>query len=697
MGIEVSMPKPKKTERPGRNKKVHLKTPRKRFATPVRHLIAVALIAGVALVAYSNTFHAPFQFDDQPNIVQNSSVQMKVFTLDRLEQLIKNTNQESIRFFSLLTLALNYYFGEFNVLGYHLVNFFIHVASGIFLYWFLILTFNLPSLKEKYGSISYKVALFSSLIFICHPIQTQSVTYIVQRMSSMAGMFYLLSLILYIKGRLSFGRTRLFYFGGMVLSYLLGIFSKENAAILPLFVALYEFYFFQNFDLSPKGKKILFSLVGGLLILVVFGFIIWGQRYINVIAEGYKYRTFTMWERVLTQFRVVLYYVTLLIYPHPSCLNLDHDFPISKTILDPPTTLISLFIIAGLIGYSIWTAKKRPVLSFCLLWYFGNLVIESSIFPLEMVFEHRLYLPAVGPFILFSLFMVRGIEKLKRRGSIHRTQNSGLINQTPNMKMKRFNSEIADWSILFFIMLFLLIGTYQRNSLWNSEVELWKDCVRKSPQKERTHHNLGNAYYELGRWDEAKEKFEEALRIEAHNALSHNSLGVILARQGRFQEAIAHWKETLRITPDFADAHNNLGNTLVNLGKYQEAIAHYNEALRIKPGFADAHHNLGGALSRLGRYEEAIAHFTEALKIRPDFAEARGNLGNIFTDLGRVEEAIAQYNEALRIKPDFAEVRLSLGLAYLRVGNRDSAMKEYEILKRINPDLAKALYSEIYK
>jgi hypothetical protein len=120
-----------------------------------------------------------------------------------------------------------------------------------------------------------------------------------------------------------------------------------------------------------------------------------------------------MSERVLTQFRIVLYYVTLLIYPHPSRLNLDYDFPISKTILDPPTTLISILIIAGLVGYSIWTAKKRPMISFCILWYFGNLVIESSIFPLEMVFEHRLYLPSVGPFILFSLLMVRGIEKLK--------------------------------------------------------------------------------------------------------------------------------------------------------------------------------------------------------------------------------------------------------------------------------------------
>jgi len=378
-----------------------------------RHLIAMGLIAAVALVAYSNTFHVPFQFDDRPNIAHNPNIQIKVFTWDRIERLVKNTYKESIRVFSYFTLALNYYFGGFNVFGYHLVNFLVHIASGVFLYWFLLLTFNLPSLKEKYGSISYKVALFSSLIFISHPIQTQSVTYIVQRMASMAGMFYLLSLVLYVKGRLATGRPRILYLGGMVLSYLLGVFSKENVAILPLFVALYEFYFFQNLDLSPKSRKVLFDLAAALFIIGAFGLILWGKRYFNLIIEGYEYRTFTMSERVLTQSRIVLYYLTLLAFPHPSRLNLDYDFPISKTILDPPTTLISILIIAGLMGYSIWGARKKPVISFFILWYFGNLVIESSIIPLEMVFEHRLYLPAVGPFVLFSLMVVRGIEKLK--------------------------------------------------------------------------------------------------------------------------------------------------------------------------------------------------------------------------------------------------------------------------------------------
>lgn len=412
------MSKPNKNQKLNKRKETSLAAQPKNQSFPFHHLIAIALIVGVAFIAYSNTFHVPFQFDDRPNILNNPNVQIRVLTWERLEQFIKNTYKVSIRVFSYFTLALNYYFGEFDVFGYHLVNFFIHIATGIFLYWFLILTFHLPSLKERYGSISYKIALLASLVFISHPIQTQAVTYIVQRMASMAGMFYLLSMILYIKGRLAAGPSRGFYFGGVGLSYLLGVFSKENVAILPLFIALYEFYFFQNLDLSPRGKKVVFWLVGTLLILGVFGLILWGPRYYNEMVEGYKMRDFTLGERVLTQFRVVLYYVTLLVFPHPSRLNLDYDFPISKTFLDPPTTFLSILIIAGLIGYSIWVAKRKPVLSYFILWYFGNLVIESSIFPLEMVYEHRLYLPAVGPFVLFSLLIVRGIEKLRIREAI---------------------------------------------------------------------------------------------------------------------------------------------------------------------------------------------------------------------------------------------------------------------------------------
>ena len=187
--------------------------PNKKPRSLLRHVIAIGLMAVLALLIYSNAFQVPFQFDDQPNITDNTSVHVKTFSLRWLDQLIKQ-NSDSIRVFAYFTFALNYYFGGLQVFGYHLVNLLIHLGSGLLLYWFLLLTFNLPSLKERYGSKAFPIALFSSLLFLCHPIQTQSVTYIVQRMASMAGMFYLLAMVLYVKGRLASGTRRYLFSGG---------------------------------------------------------------------------------------------------------------------------------------------------------------------------------------------------------------------------------------------------------------------------------------------------------------------------------------------------------------------------------------------------------------------------------------------------------------------------------------------------
>ena len=222
-----------------------------------RHVFSVSLLIAFALIAYANTFHVPFVFDDEYNIIKNTSVHPNTFSLQWLHQLLQASFAESIRVFSYFTFALNYYFGGLNVFGYHLVNLLIHIGSGLILYWFLLLTFRLPPLRERYGSRAFPIALFSSLLFLCHPVQTQSVTYIVQRMASMAGLLYLLAMVLYVKGRLVSGVRRYLFFGGMFLTYLLGLFTKENVAILPLFIALYEFYFFQALEVSGKGRRAL--------------------------------------------------------------------------------------------------------------------------------------------------------------------------------------------------------------------------------------------------------------------------------------------------------------------------------------------------------------------------------------------------------------------------------------------------------
>jgi tetratricopeptide (TPR) repeat protein len=503
-------------------------------------------------------------------------------------------------------------------------------------------------------------------------------------MTSMGGMFYLLAMLLYVKGRLSIGTPRLLYWVGMVLSYLFGLFTKENVAIFPLFVALYEFYFFQSLDLSPKRKKILFYLAGAVILTGVLMSIFWGKRYFDVIIEGYKTRDFTLTERVLTQFRVVLYYVTLLLYPHPSRLNLDYDFPISRGILDPPTTLISILMVAGLIGYSIWKARKRPLLSFFVLWYFGNLVIESSVFPLELVFEHRLYLPAVGPFVLFAILVVRGWEKIK--GIEHRRQKAVGSRQKAEGKIQeaetRRQEAESGWHRYFllqftfsFVIVLLSIGTYQRNNVWKDAVTLWEDCVKKSPNKPRAHNNLGASLVKDKKFERGIEELNTALRLNPKHVNARFNLGLAYGEMKLFDKATFHLGEYLRLAPEDPEGYNEIGLISLEQKKAEEAILFFKKGLEFKPDMAKLHANLGDAyLQQKGMADEAISEYKKAMSLDLNLTSLHIKLAEVYQKKGLPDLAMEELQKSLQTEPTSYETYVILGASYLQKGKMNEAI-----------------------
>jgi tetratricopeptide (TPR) repeat protein len=665
----------------------------KRHSLSLKHLLAMGLIAAMVLVAYANAFRVPFQFDDWPNILENPDVQIKIFSLDRLEQLARNTYPVTIRIFAYFTFALNYYLGRFDVFGYHLVNLLIHITSGVLLYWLLMLTFSLPSLKDRYGSKAFSIALFSSLLFVVHPIQTQSVTYIVQRMTSMAGMFYLLGMLLYVKGRLSEGTPRALYWIGMVLSYLFGLFSKENVAILPFYVALYELCFFRNLDVSPKGKKIFIYLIGGLFFIGVLMFFFWGKRYLDVIIEDYKIRDFTLTERVLTQFRVVLYYVTLLLFPHPSRLNLDYDFPISRGIFDPPATLLSIIIVLGLVGYGIWTMKKTPLLSFCIFWYFGNLVIESSIFPLEMVFEHRLYLPSIGPFVLFATFAVRGWEEIKKRLRLRLNQDTtrtrfgtetSLRVRAPSADVAGDSTDYRLWSLFLVVAVLLGWGSYERNKVWKNEITLWEDCVKKSPHKPRVHNNLGSFLVKDKKFERGIEELNIALKLDPRYNEARFNLGLAYGKMKLFDRATIHLAEYLRTNPERPEGYNEMGLVSLQKRKIDEAIRFFKRGLEINPGDARIHANLGNAYLQGEMLDEAIFHYKKAMSYDLNLTSLHVKLAEAYQKKGLPDQAMEETRKALQIDPSLHEAHAAIGATYLQQGRIDEAIAELKKALRVD-------------
>jgi protein O-mannosyl-transferase len=615
---------------------------RSRFSFLTMDFLLLFLLVVFGFIVYSSSIKGPFVFDDMVNIRDNSKFRLTELTLNEMVR-AGFESPCSHRPVANISFALNYYFNRYDVAGYHLVNILMHMATGIILFYFFKITLGLLNaynfefqIKKKASpdkqncsihnstnsSISTSqhslgpasteilfISFFAAFIWLVHPLQTQTVSYIVQRMNCMAAMFYILSLLLYVKARLANSKwKKLALFLGCILSGILSLGSKEIAATLPFFIFLYEWYFFQDVSLKWLKRNSIY-LFGFLFVVILIVFFYLDGHPIEKILSAYNHRDFTLWQRMLTEFRVVVYYISLLIFPHPMRLNLLHDFTISHSFIDPTTTLLSFIVIAGMMVTAIWLAKRERLLSFCILWFLGNLIIESSVIGLEIIFEHRTYLPSIF-FILIIIVSVRRLINSKWLGAV----------------------------LLCTVAIIFSIWTYQRNIVWSDDISLWEDVVKKSPNIARSQNNLGDT----------------------------------LMKRGHIDEAMDHFLRALQIDPDYTEAQNNLGVVLARNGNLDDAIEHYRTALNIKPGYSDAYYNLGNALARKGDAKAAIYNYRKALEFNPEFFKSYYNIARILSNQGKTGEAINNYQKALNINSETPQTLYHLSWIYATSENRSS-------------------------
>jgi tetratricopeptide (TPR) repeat protein len=542
---------------------------------PKHETLLLFLLAVVIILIYAETLTSPFILDDIHNIRDNPHIRVPFLSFKNLawagfQSPLANRPVANISF------ALNYYFHGYNLVGFHVVNILIHIASGIFLYLLVQATIRTPALRARYAKFGW-IPFFTAFIWLVHPLQTQSVTYLVQRMNSLAAMFYVLSLWLYVKFRLSAGRRAKWpLLGGCILAGMLAFGTKEISATLPGFIILYEWYFFQGLSRQWAKRHMLILAAFGVFIIVI-SLAYFGNEPVVRILNDYNSRDFTLAQRVLTQFRVVILYISLLIWPQPLRLSLDHDIALSYSLTDPITTLLSMTIIIVLIVLAIRFAKRERLISFCILWFFGNLVIESSIIGLELVFEHRNYLPSMLAILLLVVLVFRYLKPA--------------------------------WVgvVALCVMGTLFTGwTFERNKDWSDEITLYRDCVEKAPGKARPYNNLGAALMRDGSLAEAVEHLQTALNIKPDFVDAHYNLGYALSRQGNLKAGIYQFGETLRLDPDNLKALNNMGVALALQGRYGEAANYFEAALKQNPRDADVHNNLGIALKKQGNPENRI-------------------------------------------------------------------------------------------
>jgi tetratricopeptide (TPR) repeat protein len=443
------------------------------------------------------------------------------------------------------------------------------------------------------------------------------------------------------------------------------------------------------------------------------------------------------WVYLLTQFSVIITYIRLFFLPINQ--NLDYDYPLSHSLLEPGVFLSFLFLLSvfAFAVYFFMRSRKTDnvyglLASFGILWFFITLSVESSIIPIrDVINEHRLYLPCIGVLIAFCAGVFYLFEQRKVKNLVLATSLLFLVTAVPlgattfnrnliwkeevmlwedvvqkssgkarghyNLGLAYNNQSQIDEAIAEYkIAIGLLPGYYPaHNNLGNiyleqdltdEAIEEYKEALRLKPDYANAHSNLGNAYNKIGRIDDAIQESQLALKFKPDFADAHNNLGTAYRSIGQIQKAIEEYREALRLKPDFADAHNNLGTAYRSIGQIQKAIEEYKEALRLKPDSEKAHNNLGNVYVKLDRIDEAIKEYKTALKLKPNFADAHNNLGNAYVKLGRIDEAIGEYKEALKARSDFAEVHFNLGLAYIKMGLRNEAIREFEAGLKIRPD-----------
>ncbi len=609
------------------------------------------IIGTTATVAYHNSFGVPFIFDDDLSIRDNPSIRSLATAWAPPGQSGLTVSGRPLLNF---TLALNYASGGLAVWGYHLVNLFIHVAAGCALFGIVRRTLGFVGRDRPIPPDSRDatwLALAVALLWTLHPLQTQAVTYIVQRAESLVSLMYLLTLWCFIRS-VEPGASKL-WAGLAWTTCLLGMAAKEVMVTAPVMILLYDRIFVTGSwrEVWVRRGRLHLALMTTWLLLAWLVATTGGRGGTAGFGGG-----MSPWGYALTQAGAVVHYLRLTLWPQPLVFDYGKELVSGWSEVWWQTLLL-----VPLLAASGWAAWRGRAIGYLGVFFFAVLAPSSSFVPVvtQTMSEHRAYLALAA---VVTLTVVALHAWLGRRSFV----------------------------VFAALAVALTVATVRRNHDYRTELAIWEDTVVKRPQNIRALSALAEIYQKAGRLDEARVLLQEAVQVAPTSVEVRNNLGNAWMKLGRWDEAIACFEEAHRMKPEEADVLSNLGNALLQTGRAAEAIARFEAALRLKPDFPEPCFNLANTLAQLGRLAEAVPHYARYVQLKPDDPEACSNYGDVLLELGRGPEALAQFEAAIRLKPDRAELHNNLGVALARLGRAREAVPHFEEALRLQPDFTGA-------
>jgi Flp pilus assembly protein TadD len=586
-----------------------------------------------AVLAFSNSFDSAFVLDDIPAIVENPNVR----SLSPLSQALDAPAESTVsgRPTVSLTFALNYALSTREEppvpYPFHIGNLLIHILAALTLYGVIRRTLQTPVLDERFGRYAILLAAAIALLWVVHPLQTASVTYIVQRAEALMGLFLLLTLYCAIRAH---GDRRRMWTVLAVLSCALGMGSKEVMVVAPLLVIAWDWFFARvttpNSQL-PTAKEINVlrsrrSLYAGLAATwVVLALNVWSEA--RPGSVGFGFDEWPWWRYLATQAGVILHYLRLAVVPSP--LVLDYGWPPVESLVRAAPAVIGL---SALLALTIFGVIRRHPASFLGLVFFLVLAPSSSVLPIvtEVAAEHRMYVPLAS---VIALVVLGGFVIFERRR----------IPLTAGAVVVAVAAGVLGWL------------AYERNKNYASEERIWADTIRKRPDNPRARINYGVVLLEKGRTSEAEPHMRKAVALAPDDDEALLGLGALLCSTGRCDEGLPHLRRAVAIDPQDANAVRNLAEASAAAGNRREAAVHFRRAVELLPGDAFVLNQAAWLLATAPeddvRDGETALRFAErAVKLT-----ARGDpvsldsLAVAYAELGRWDEARVAIRQALAV------------------------------------------------
>jgi tetratricopeptide (TPR) repeat protein len=643
-------------------------------------LVPLFLIGSLIATYYTSLQYA-FQFDDVANITKHFNI--RHYSLSQL--FFSGT-----RWISYWLNSVHYSIGKFDPLSYRIGNLIIHGISGILIFFILLIALSRLKKESFFTAHAFLLACITSLLFLLHPVQTQTVSYVIQgQLEGMAMLATLLMIFGFLLATIthnSFARAGLLV--GVCITALLACGTKEIAMVSPILLLIFDWFFIAQGDIAQLKQRTLWHLAvvtivwTGYLYLLkptffadIFGMRMELRNNIGNIITPRVTDKITPFNYCISQFKVILHYLSIFIWPFSICVEYDWKICAGFFTLD---CLVPLSILLSIAGYvvSLLRTHSSSLYTFGLIWFMAAILPRSSIVPsCELIVDYKTYLGSFGIFFMLAIVIVKLLDYSTKR--------------------YEKGAHISHATLVFLLATGLGAATAHRNMVWESGTAFWGNIIKNAPGKARAYNNYGvELSQNLGKYTESISYFQKAIDMDPIYPDPHNNIAVAYAATGKIDDGIKALQQALRINPYHPEGYNNLASFLIQKQEYAQAEHALHNALKLRPHYGKAFFNLGRIYLEQGLQERAWEHFKKCCT-QADLDNDLGfnAYGQASILVKKYDEAIFAYRKAIEVNSGSVESYFGLGNAYYLSHQYTQAIQVYEHIVHSHPQEMRAWYN----